>query len=324
MAVKPIIKTSGDSEDFSPEKLIASIIQAGADTDLANEVEADVEKSLSDIYTTDQIHKKVFNYLKHENSPIAARYNLRRAIIDLGPTGFPFEQFTSEILKAEGYDIILNQVIQGECVSHEVDILARDKSGHSFVIENKFHMRPGIKSGVQVALYMKSRYDDIVAGKDIARDHKKNLSKEEMQNYVDEAPANEQPPDWKKVKFDGDFSNDGNPLPEGYTNLKQAWLITNTKFSADAAHYAKCKNMRVTAWSYPKNEGLGNLIDRHGIHPVTALTKLTRDQEKELVMDGIVLCRQLLDKPHLLHKFKLNDRQIQEVLDEAKAVCGVK
>ena len=32
--------------------------------------------------------------------------NLKQAIMDLGPTGYPFEDYVSEILKAKGYDII--------------------------------------------------------------------------------------------------------------------------------------------------------------------------------------------------------------------------
>jgi hypothetical protein len=56
----------------------------------------------------------------------------------------------------------------------------------------------------------------------------------------------------------------------------QAWLFTNTKITPDALAYALCVNMGVTGWSYPQNESLRDLIEKHRLYPVTLLSTLSR------------------------------------------------
>ena len=40
-----------------------------------------------------------FNLLKANSKFVAAKYQLKRAIMELGPSGYPFESFISEVLK---------------------------------------------------------------------------------------------------------------------------------------------------------------------------------------------------------------------------------
>jgi hypothetical protein len=80
--------------------------------------------------------------------------------MDLGPTGYPFEDYISEILKMEGYDTKVRQVLQGKCVSHEIDVII-EKDGKKSMIECKFHNSPGARSQIHVPLYTKARFDDI-------------------------------------------------------------------------------------------------------------------------------------------------------------------
>ncbi|MDD2563818.1 MAG: restriction endonuclease [Salinivirgaceae bacterium] len=81
--------------------------------------------------------------------------------MQLGPTGYPFETFMGQVIKNMGYDVKVGQVLDGHCVTHEVDVIAT-KNNHQTFVECKFHSDQGKRSGVQVALYVRSRVDDII------------------------------------------------------------------------------------------------------------------------------------------------------------------
>lgn len=160
MSPRWITKASGEREEFSAEKLRSSLKSAGAPTALMDEIVAHVESELGDDVKTSDIYHHAFTLLRRHRTPAAARYSLRQAIMQFGPSGFPFERFVGEILKAQGYTVKVGGILPGFCVDHEVDILAEKENKHIFV-ECKFHNNNGIKSDVKVALYVKARFDDI-------------------------------------------------------------------------------------------------------------------------------------------------------------------
>ncbi len=160
MTPRWITKASGEREEFSAEKLRGSLKNVGAPPALVDEIVAHVESELGDDVKTSDIYHHAFTLLRRHRPPAAARYSLRQAIMQLGPSGFPFERFVGEILKAQGYTVKVGGILPGFCVNHEVDILAEKGNKHIFV-ECKFHNNNGIKSDVKVALYVKARFDDI-------------------------------------------------------------------------------------------------------------------------------------------------------------------
>ena len=155
-----IKKTSGEPEEFDAQKLKRSLIIPGASPELADKIVSFVMRNLNNFPTTDDIYKFALDMLSDQNPPVAARYNLKRALLELGPTGFPFEKFFAEILKADGYDVKLNQIVSGWCVDHEIDILYR-KDNEQGMIECKFHNIQFYKTDVQVPLYTQARFEDI-------------------------------------------------------------------------------------------------------------------------------------------------------------------
>ena len=110
--------------------------------------------------TTREIYRLAFNLLKRQPPPTAARYALKRAIIELGPSGHPFEKIVGEILKAQGYAVNIGALVKGHCVTHEVDVVA-EKDNHIIMAECKFHHERGLKVDVKVALYVQARFEDI-------------------------------------------------------------------------------------------------------------------------------------------------------------------
>ena len=155
-----ITKADGTAEYFKVEKLRRSLRRAGATPDEVNSIVATIQQELYDGMQTQEIYRRAFTLLRSQELPIAARYSLRRALFNIGPTGFPFEQLLGRLFTAEGYEVRTGITIQGRCAEHEIDIAAFNEK-HSFVGEAKFHARPGIKTDLQVAMYSYARLLDL-------------------------------------------------------------------------------------------------------------------------------------------------------------------
>ncbi|MDB5264626.1 MAG: hypothetical protein JWN64_197 [Parcubacteria group bacterium] len=159
-----IIKTDGSVEIFDGAKLEHSLVRAGASERSANRIRITIEASLGNSAQSTDIYKRAFQMLRRDSRPSAARYSLRRALFEFGPSGHPFEDFVAELFRSEGWDVKDRQIIQGKCVTHEVDIYAT-RNGEYLAGELKYHNDPGYKTDVKVALYVKARLDDIWACK---------------------------------------------------------------------------------------------------------------------------------------------------------------
>jgi hypothetical protein len=155
-----ITKADGTAEYFKVEKLRRSLRRAGATPDEVNSIVTTIQQELYDGMQTQEIYRRAFTLLRSRELPIAARYSLRRALFNIGPTGFPFEQLLGRLFTAEGYEVRTGTTIQGRCAEHEIDIAAFNEK-HSFVGEAKFHARPGIKTDLQVAMYSYARLLDL-------------------------------------------------------------------------------------------------------------------------------------------------------------------
>lgn len=159
-----VTKADGSSEYFKVEKLRRSLRRAGASPAEINEIVVKITALLHDGMQTQEIYREAFTLLRQQQSPVAARYSLRRALFGLGPTGFPFELFLSRLFETDGYKTKTGIIIEGHCASHEIDVAAY-KEDHSFVGEAKFHARPGVKSDLQVAMYSYARLLDLKEAK---------------------------------------------------------------------------------------------------------------------------------------------------------------
>jgi Holliday junction resolvase len=155
-----IKKASGEAVHFSTDKLKRSLTRAGAPEHIIREILEELSARLFHGISTKRIYQIAFSLLKKGKKPVAARYKLKQGIMELGPSGFPFEKYIGEILKTKGYTVEVGVSIQGVCVQHEVDVFAR-KEAEVFIIECKYHNQSGIKCDVKTPLYVHSRFRDI-------------------------------------------------------------------------------------------------------------------------------------------------------------------
>lgn len=158
-----ILKSNGAKEVFGIEKLKQSLRHTGAEQKLVEEVARHVEKELVSGMTTDDIYRHAFSVLRARERKAASRYSLRRSMLSLGPTGFPFEKFIAELYKRKGFTTLLDQTVQGRCVDHEMDVVAWN-ADKLIMVEAKYHHELAYKSDVKAVLYLKSRFDDLREG----------------------------------------------------------------------------------------------------------------------------------------------------------------
>lgn len=155
-----VLKSSGEKVKFSIEKLRSSLKHSGADDKLIQQIVDTVRDELYQGISTKEIYNRAFALLKKKKSVFASKYKLKKAIYELGPTGFPFEKFVAAILDYSGYKTEVGKIMPGLCVSHEIDIFA-EKNGNVNIIECKFHGEEGRNCNVKVPLYIHSRYQDV-------------------------------------------------------------------------------------------------------------------------------------------------------------------
>jgi hypothetical protein len=163
MAHPPILikKASGIKQPFEAYKLQRSLRNAGADDVLAHEIVVDIEAWLQEGVTSKDIYSRAFKLLRKKKSEAGIRYKLKQAILEMGPTGYPFEVLIGELFARIGYSVEVAQILQGCCVTHEMDVIATQNRSQN-LMECKYHSDQGKQVSVQVPLYVRSRVNDII------------------------------------------------------------------------------------------------------------------------------------------------------------------
>lgn len=164
MTSPSIIKADGTSEIFDPVRLQHSLERSGAGPHTAERIAKIITDTVTPGSASKEIYARAFTLLRKETRPVAARYALRRALMELGPSGHPFEDLVSHLYRTEGWQVETRKSIQGKCVMHETDFYASHPGQNEYIAaELKYHNDPGYKTDLKIALYVKSRFDDIFA-----------------------------------------------------------------------------------------------------------------------------------------------------------------
>lgn len=271
-----IVKKSGDIVAFDVEKLINSLRRVHASEDIIQQIVSEIQSTIYEGITTKKIYQIAFDMLKKQSRVSASKYKLKNALLELGPSGFPFEKLVGKLMAHEGFSTQVGVIVQGNCVSHEIDVIAQKEDNHYF-IECKFHSDQGRFCNVKIPLYVNSRFLDV-----------------EKQ--------------WKKQK-----SNEG--------KISKGGVYTNTRFTTDAIQYGICAGLLMASWDYPLGNGLKERIDISGLHPLTALTTLTKNEKTKLLDIGLVLCREIYEQPDVLNQIGISKPRHKNILEDAKELC---
>ncbi|WP_300669437.1 restriction endonuclease [Soonwooa sp.] len=150
----------GELVEFDITKLESSLRNSGAAPESIKKVLELITPKCFDGITTRELYKMAFEALKELSRSVAARYSLKRALSELGPAGFYFEQWISRVFQALGYQTMTGQHIKGHAVTHEADVIAK-KGDRTYWMECKFRNTDDAKISVTTPMYVLSRIKDI-------------------------------------------------------------------------------------------------------------------------------------------------------------------
>ncbi|MFV0196488.1 YraN family protein [Empedobacter falsenii] len=153
-------KNSGELVPYNPKALKRSLTKSGAKKEEVEEVFELVSNDLYDGMYTKDLYRIAFSHLKKYRSSYAARYSLKRALRDLGPEGYYFEQWIGKVLEAAGYQSLHSEIVQGNAVTHEIDVVAC-KGEYLLFCECKFRNDEDAKISVTTPMYFLSRIKDV-------------------------------------------------------------------------------------------------------------------------------------------------------------------
>lgn len=301
-----IKKADGTIEAFEEKKLVQALTKAGAKYLVAKEISDYVldkcqQSGHGEVVKSEYVYHLAFKQLKNISRKSALRFSLKKAMLELGPSGFPFEEFVAEMWRAQGYTAITGQMVFGTCVAHEVDVIAWKKD-ELVMIEAKYHSDSGSRTDLKTVLYVKARYDDIQ--KQIfstkSFDTKTIVAKSLIDMHVFEKSAQNVPEDKLNMSI----------------TLTEGWLITNTHFSETAITYATCNNLKIMSYDYPDGRSLQDIVMEHRLFPITSLTTLTVSEKKDLIAKNIVLCKTLHERSSEMEEWGFSKDKIFAVLEE--------
>jgi len=158
-----IYKADGRKVQFNEKKILNTCIRAGASKKTAKRILKKVKSKIHRNTTSYDVYKKVLNVISQEKDlkALHQRYQLKNAIMRMGPAGFAFENYVASLL--EYYDLQATGIrskIKGKCATHEIDVIGM-REDSKFLIECKYHSKHGVYTGLKESLYTHARFLDM-------------------------------------------------------------------------------------------------------------------------------------------------------------------
>ena len=165
MAPKKVLiyKADGRKVQFNEKKILNTCIRAGASKKTAKRILKKVKLKIHRNTTSYDVYKKVLNVISQEKDlkALHQRYQLKNAIMRMGPAGFAFENYVASLL--EYYDLQATGIrskIKGKCATHEIDVIGM-REDSKLLIECKYHSKHGVYTGLKESLYTHARFLDM-------------------------------------------------------------------------------------------------------------------------------------------------------------------
>lgn len=101
------------------------------------------------------------------------------------------------------------------------------------------------------------------------------------------------------------------------------WLVTNTRFTADAIQYATCTGLKLKSWGYPEDESLEQMIEDKKLYPVTVMSGLPQAQMRKLIEQKIILMKDLarMDTRALQRLLSITEKKARAFKEQAEKLC---
>lgn len=103
--------------------------------------------------------------------------------------------------------------------------------------------------------------------------------------------------------------------------ISNCWIVTNTRFTADAIAFAECSGINLLSWDYPEKRSLKSRNNHDCLYPVTCLTTLTKAEKEKLLLMDVVLVKELVGNRGDLEEIGISANRIRNVLKEVSELC---
>ena len=166
-----VTKADGTRQLFDREKIIRTCLRMGASRKIAYKIVKEIETQLYAGIRTEKILKLAFDLLRFYRPSINHFLDLRKglSLMDSKPE---FEKFVQTLLAAHGFEVSSNRLLNGMCVMHEVDGIAR-KDGLTYFIEAKHHQNYHSPTGLDESRIARAVLEDVIEGYELGKSNLK-------------------------------------------------------------------------------------------------------------------------------------------------------
>ncbi|MDO9181109.1 MAG: restriction endonuclease [Bacteriovorax sp.] len=98
--------------------------------------------------------------------------------------------------------------------------------------------------------------------------------------------------------------------------LREFYVASNTAFSKDALDYARGTGLQLLGVNAPEGESFLDKIKKHKLYPITSLKKLKKIYCQELLLNKIILCKDLLKEKNSLIKMGMSEAEIMGIFND--------
>lgn len=297
-----VTKGDGEREALDLEKLKRSLARSGASHPMIERIASRVGAQAEDGISTEKLYKIAFRLLRKERRHLAARYSLKRSVMQLGPSGFPFERLIAALLAVDGWRTEVGVSLKG-AVFHEIDVLAHYPMASAvaaprrLLVECKHRSHPDAKCDVKTALYVSARARDLLGDLKHTRDQF-----------------------W--LVTNGRFTQDAIDYAKSVHLGLLGWDYPSSQPPSPFSAEPEPEDIYFTPSGPVQPEfnlplrSLSQRITDTLAFPITCLTSLKLRQKHQLLEANIVLCRDLEANPNLLNQLRLAPSQVAEVRRE--------
>ncbi len=294
----PILVTKGDGEQepLDLNKLRRSLARSGAGEALVERVIERVTARVDSGIPTDTLYGIAFRQLRKERRHIAARYSLKRSVMQLGPTGYPFERLVGALLEGDGWQVRISARMTGS-VTHEIDVAARREhlgEERQLLVECKHRSQADAKVDVKTALYVSARARDLLG----------DLKESPHQFWL---------------ATNGRFTQDAITYAASVRLGLLGWSYPDFRDGEEppwaTMERASLPPAPPAELDLPRRNLAQRITDALAF-PITCLTSLKQRHKGQLLDQNVVLCRELEARPALIDALRLEHSQATELRRE--------
>lgn len=103
--------------------------------------------------------------------------------------------------------------------------------------------------------------------------------------------------------------------------IANCWIVTNTRFTADAIAFAECSGINLMSWDYPEKRCLKSINNKDCLYPVTCLTTLTKAEKEKLLLLDNILVKELINNNSVLKEIGISSYRVKNILKEVSELC---